>query len=1398
MAQLIISAAGAAIGSMIPGVGPMIGWAIGSALGTVLFPTHLEERPQSLMDLRVTGTEYGQPIPWVQGHPAIAGQVWWNTDRRPTTTTSTSGGKGEPEVTSSTTTYDMDMLLGLTDTVMIGISRIWWNGALIWTSDSGATMGSIAASSTTDKWTRMTVYTGAADQLPDPTYEAAVGSSAPAYRGRGSVFIQGLQLGQSGQLPNLVFEVATAGTITTPVTEDIKIGDVNFQITSSRDTYTVLCKANAEQIWTRATIATVDSLALIDTADGTVATSMAIPTAGGFYYIPTGVDRSGNLLAGTGTVVSRIYRFNTNGTTEYITVSDSANYGLLEDVDGNIWITNSGIGGVNIRRLHSINWAVHTCLEENVTADSPPNGLKPFFRNADGISGRIYGTIYSTQTIGYIDTHTMTVVDTSVYLGGASDNTGAVGADGNIYYVDVNGRILKKCDQDGVLLDSYQIPSGAGGSNDDWPVFYDSNGFLWTTKNAGGHPLYKVDSTTMELSASIVTNYCRVYGEPLGGVIAVYDPIATYGKLGLIRPAGLVTLADEDLADVVSRVCLRGGLTAGQIDVTALSSITKNVRALAVSQITAPRSTLEMLMAAFYFEMLLSEDKIVFVPRGGSSVASIPYADLGASMGGDQPDPLPLKEVNDLEIPAQIALTYINVNDDYQADTQYSDRLISATAGTTATVQMALGMTPAEAKGVAETMLLDQVSSRWSTSISLLGDYCRLEPTDVVTSTGPDGSTYRLRLVKKTDSYPLLTFDAVVDDVSVLTSQGTTSTDYTSSTVVSGPVNAVMELMDIPILLDAHDDPGFYVAAKGDGTPYSGSDIHSSPENTTYTLDAEIRESAVIGTCTTALDDWTGPRVVDELNSVTVSVGSGALSSSTRAAVLADPTINAMLIGSEIVQFVTATLVSPGVYTLTRFLRGSRGTEWAMTGHIANDRCVLLRNAGLRRIKRTASELGLSRYYKGVPLGRALSTATAKTFTDNGVGLKPFSVMNLRASVTAASGSTTLNWNRRTRLNTRLFATSPLGEESEKYEVDLFDATDALVLTSTVTEPQLELTPYLPILTFPIYFYMLVKAGTDYVGLAPYGNGPYNNYVIKKFNSSEVVAPEIIPFGDSTTKFQTIFVNGSNIYLSYVQGTAAGHVWRINSTTMTVDATLESGGDRNFHHIVFDGTSIWLGDEGLPRTTGDEYLRKLNATTLAIEASYALTGLRYLSYSAGSLWVYDYINSQIVEWGIAGTAEVQRIDCLSDATAIFVTNGLIYIASNDYLEVYNASTGARISNIALQPVAGQFNTGSGAAGFFETGSYVIYGAIDWKDGVYAGRSLWFLDSTTGVFSKSLSLPGMFVGSSGSEIFVVVNATSASDITTQVWDTVGNLTGYSATVYQISTTVGRGYGASLEL
>ncbi|MFM7009472.1 MAG: phage tail protein, partial [Betaproteobacteria bacterium] len=508
--------------------------------------------------------------------------------------------------------------------------------------------------------------------------------------------------------------------------------------------------------------------------------------------------------------------------------------------------------------------------------------------------------------------------------------------------------------------------------------------------------------------------------------------------------------------DVQRSICLRAGMTTGKLDVSPLSSITRKVRGIVWNDVSNARGISEQLMTAFFYEATLSGDKIKFVPRGGSSVVTIPFDDLGASESGNFVEPLPLKHLNDIEHPARMSLVYPNSESDYQSDTQYTDRYVSASADTVESMTLSIAMTAAEAKSIVETVLMDRIATAFTTKIALLGDYTRLEPTDAVTVTARDGSLLRMRLVKRTDSFPLLEYEAVLDDVSILSQQGITSADYTDSSIVAAPLETIFELMDIPMLLDAHDDAGFYAAAEGSVETWPGAAILKSIDNTTFSQQVTVEEPAIIGRTVTALAGWTGGRVFDEINTVRVNIGNDVLSSTTREAMLADKSINAALIGDDhIIQFRTATLVSTGIYDLSGLLHADHGMDSVAAGNDVNSRFVLLRYSGLRRLNMDSSELGVLRYYKGVTFGRPISSAISKAFTNMGASLKPLSLWDLRAA-RDGSDNITFTWQRRSRLSTRtvgsLPISIPLGEASEAYEIDIMDGGDVVrTISATAT-----------------------------------------------------------------------------------------------------------------------------------------------------------------------------------------------------------------------------------------------------------------------------------------------------------------------------------------------------------
>jgi len=202
----ILGFAGAAVGSFV-GM-PQLGFLIGSSLGGYIDYSNQRSYGPKPEDLKAISSSYGTPIPYVIGSPRIAGQVWWSSEKRVIETETEVGKGGGPTVTTYST--EVDLLIGLAEQQIAGVTRGWSNGKLVWTDLSSADDASRIASEGQNLWRRLTVYTGTYTQLPDPTYEAAVGTDlAPAYRGRAYIVLEGLQLGNSGQLPNLTWEVCS-------------------------------------------------------------------------------------------------------------------------------------------------------------------------------------------------------------------------------------------------------------------------------------------------------------------------------------------------------------------------------------------------------------------------------------------------------------------------------------------------------------------------------------------------------------------------------------------------------------------------------------------------------------------------------------------------------------------------------------------------------------------------------------------------------------------------------------------------------------------------------------------------------------------------------------------------------------------------------------------------------------------------------------------------------------------------------------------------------------------------------------------------------------------------------------------------------------------------------------
>lgn len=606
------------------------------------------------------------------------------------------------------------------------------------------------------------------------------------------------------------------------------------------------------------------------------------------------------------------------------------------------------------------------------------------------------------------------------------------------------GAVTKSAGYQSVLAVAFLVSPIGGATITASPAGYTSGGVIADTVVFGGDP------TEFNLQLAIAHGEYNGTTEDPG---SFGDGNGSYGSGGSGTLTFAITWATTvpaitpltvDLADVVQKEQLRCGLTADKLDNTELEGIPVTGWVFNSSG----RDSLEGLAAWWYFGAT-SRDKLITRLRGAASAVTIPWLDTGHGLG--QPGKLftGTDRGNDKEVPAFWVVSTPDIENNYETGTEDSARMVTSSVERRQ-VQLQAVATPQERKGRANAFALDAEVGSHKGQLFVGDDYAQLEPFDVVTALDEDGNGYRLRIMREVTAQGIKALAVVKDDQAALPTTGNTSNPYSPSFTVAGVGVTTLLNLDIAMLRDADNDPGWYIAAYGTGD-WQGAEIHESLDGTSYAKLGAITNQATAGVTTTALGNWSQPWLIDHGSSVTVSVNK-PLASYSLDAMLAG-TMPPYLIGDEIVYARTATLVSTGVYTLTDFVRALQGTE-AFTGeHAVGERFVVLQTAGMRRGVREAGELNVEYQFKGVTIGQLVSAVTAQAFTDTGVGLKPYAPADL-VGTRVPSGGYSLSCNRRTRLSSTFLGTSeiPLGEAVEAYEWDIMSGATVLRTIAT-SEP---------------------------------------------------------------------------------------------------------------------------------------------------------------------------------------------------------------------------------------------------------------------------------------------------------------------------------------------------------
>ncbi|MDE3060247.1 MAG: glycoside hydrolase TIM-barrel-like domain-containing protein, partial [Pseudomonadota bacterium] len=508
-------------------------------------------------------------------------------------------------------------------------------------------------------------------------------------------------------------------------------------------------------------------------------------------------------------------------------------------------------------------------------------------------------------------------------------------------------------------------------------------------------------------------------------------------------------LGTSSLASILTDVCLRAGLQAADIDVSQIYDLAEG---FVISGAQTYRDTIEALQAAYFFDVVESDNVLKFVPRGGAFVQSIDESNLvpGNSRGANEL--FLVTRAQEVELPKRVNVVYMTRLSNYQTATQYSQRQVTSSLETM-TINLPIVCDDQIAKSIADISLFSLWMGRTTFQFNLPVRYAQLEPSDVISVT-VSGITYRMRITSTRMSTPLIMqVQAVAEDVSIYDFYTAPADSTALLHQNKGIAVTDLVLLDAPAL--PGDDPNsaaLRMAAAGLSDGWQGAAVYRSDDGgANYALVMNLNSAATIGIASTALAG--GPSAVFDLaNSVTVVLlGDAALQSVTQLAVLNGA--NAAMLGNELIQFTTATLISPGIYTLSGLLRGRLGTEWAISAHTTGEQFVLL-DGNVGKQASANNLIGLPREYKPVTFGSTLSLASEQDFTYGGIALKPYSPAHI-SGARDGSSNLTVDWVRRARLggSWQDYVDVPLNEASEAYEVDIMNGGAVVRTINSLASP---------------------------------------------------------------------------------------------------------------------------------------------------------------------------------------------------------------------------------------------------------------------------------------------------------------------------------------------------------
>ncbi|GAB5446703.1 baseplate multidomain protein megatron [Gymnodinialimonas sp.] len=482
---------------------------------------------------------------------------------------------------------------------------------------------------------------------------------------------------------------------------------------------------------------------------------------------------------------------------------------------------------------------------------------------------------------------------------------------------------------------------------------------------------------------------------------------------------------------VVAEICEEAGIT--DYDVSRLYGL---VRGHVSAQTQSARARLQPLMLAYGFHAVERDGKLVFlpVPEQPEHVISVPMT----ARDGDGEGGFTHTRAPEAETVGRLRIGYT------EAEGGYDDKVAEAIfpgdgADQVNDVDLPMALTASEGQGMAE---------RWLAEGRVAQDTLRfaLPPSERAIGAGAlvateDGHTWR---VDRVEDRGFRQMEAVrVEPSTSVPSDEVEEVASFEAFVPPLPVTPIF--LDLPLLTGDEVEHAPHLAVAAEPWPGSAA-VYSAPGPDGFALNTLVERPAIVGTLMQPLVAQ-NPGIWDRSGAVQIRLETGSLSSSELQAVLAGA--NAAAIGSgeddtwEVMQFADATLVAPDVWEIGLRLRGQQGTDAVMPEVWPAGSIFVLLDSAVGQVDLASTARGLERYWRVGPSRRSVDDAsyTEKVLAFQGIGLRPYSPVHLRAPREGAGRD--VSWIRRSRIDADTWDGTdvPLGEASEQYILRITDAT---------------------------------------------------------------------------------------------------------------------------------------------------------------------------------------------------------------------------------------------------------------------------------------------------------------------------------------------------------------------